>query len=103
MYVEWFYTANPLLSENWDSQLEKVDEIYLLLESIWFAKLRLQHLMHFNETNIAGTIQNLKFLPIFLACFVFPFRIGKSIYEIAAKKESKNPPESSVLNRPLNL
>lgn len=36
-----------------------------------------------------------KFLPLILACFIFPFRVGKSIFEIAAQRENDNASLSS--------
>jgi hypothetical protein len=46
--------------------------------------------MNYYEAKLDGSVPNIKFLPLIIACFAFPFRVGKSIYEIAAKKESKN-------------
>ena len=43
----------------------------------------------------ASKLRGALMLPILFAAFVFPFRVGKSIFEIAAKKEPKNAPVSS--------
>lgn len=76
-------------------QFNQVRQVYSLLADIWTAKLRLEYLIGFYDAKIAVIIPNLGFLPLIIACFVFPFRVGKSIFEIAAKKESKNAPVSS--------
>ncbi|MEQ8390358.1 MAG: hypothetical protein RIB30_05150 [Thalassospira sp.] len=55
----------------------------------------IQEIKNILEDRINGQIPNAKFLALMLTCFIFPFRVGKSIFEIAAKKESKNAAVSS--------
>jgi len=76
-------------------QLQKINGLYSTLLDIWNIKLRLEFLMTYYETKVDGIVPNAKFLPLIFACFVFPFRVGKSIFEIAAKKEPKNAPVPS--------
>ncbi len=40
----------------------------------------------------ASRVRGAALVPILITTFVFPFRVGKSIFEIAAKKENKNAP-----------
>jgi hypothetical protein len=50
----------------------------------------LQDIAEIKASKLRGALM----FPILLAAFVFPFRVGKAIYEIAAKKESENAPVS---------
>ncbi|CAM3369365.1 hypothetical protein [Thalassospira profundimaris] len=89
----WFSSKLSLKESHHEkeiNQLKKVGELYNLLVDIWSTKLRLEFLMNYYEAKLDGSVPNIKFLPLIIACFAFPFRVGKSIYEIAAKKESKN-------------
>lgn len=51
-----------------------------------------QELKDLFDEQIAGQINNLNFAALFVACFVFPFRVGKSIYDIKVEKEKQNAP-----------
>ena len=62
-----------------------------LIYNLAMNTLVLEDIVELKRSRLKGALM----LPILLSSFVFPFRVGKSIFEIAAKKESKNAPVSS--------
>lgn len=83
------------LSKDETALFHELNEVYSVIASVRTAKLRLEYLVNYYTREISVKVTDMKFIPLMLASFVFPFRVGKSIFEIAAKKEIKNAPVSS--------
>jgi len=66
-----------------------------LIFSVSQAIQRFEKLKSLYQSELRDQIPNIKFIPLIFACFIFPFRVGKSIFEIVANKESSNAPVSS--------
>lgn len=81
-----------------EESTQKYEDVYAamnltnLIISVSQAIQRFEKLKYLYKSELRNQIPNIKFIPLMLASFVFPFRVGKSIFEIAAKKEIKNAP-----------
>lgn len=81
---------------------EDLEDLRLLIKigkTTWESSQSYFRLRDYYESRIYEPVSDYKFLPLIIACFIFPFRVGKSIYEIAANKDKKNAPISSLLDR----
>ncbi|WP_417836647.1 hypothetical protein [Thalassospira tepidiphila] len=69
--------------------------VALMIETIMISNHKWFNLRRYYHERIRGPWKIMRIIPLLIACFVFPFRVGKSIYEISAKKQSKNAPQEA--------
>ena len=75
--------------------LSEARELAELIASMTNTIVSFVEIRAYYENHIEGMLPNSEFIPLFITCFVFPFRVGKSIYAIKVEKDKQNAPVSS--------